>query len=106
MIQETLRLYTPLPYLVREALEDINVGNINIPKGVTIEVPIHILHQHEDLRGLDAHQFKPDRFANGTAGACKVPQVYMHLDLECASGRTTLRNGRTEGSSVSHSVKV
>lgn len=36
-----------------------------------------MMHQHQDLWGLDANQFKPDRFANGTSGACKMPQAYM-----------------------------
>ncbi|KAK4414304.1 cytochrome [Sesamum alatum] len=77
VIQETLRLYPPIAYLVREALKDIHFKGINIPKGITIQVPTPILHQHQELWGSDAHEFKPDRFANGTSGACKIPQAYM-----------------------------
>ncbi|KAK4414305.1 cytochrome [Sesamum alatum] len=77
VIQETLRLYPPVAYVVREALKDIHFKGINIPKGINIQVPIPILHQHQELWGSDAHEFKPDRFANGTSGACKIPQAYM-----------------------------
>ncbi|KAL0380043.1 UNVERIFIED_CONTAM: cytochrome [Sesamum angustifolium] len=77
VIQETLRLYPPVAYVVREALEDIHFKGINIPKGINIQVPIPIMHQHQELWGLDAHEFKPERFANGISGACKIPQAYM-----------------------------
>ncbi|KAG8391478.1 hypothetical protein BUALT_Bualt01G0191900 [Buddleja alternifolia] len=77
VIQETLRLYPPVAYVVREALQDIHLRGITIPKGINIQVPIPIMHQHEDLWGSDVHQFKPDRFANGVSGACKIPQAYM-----------------------------
>ncbi|KAI3444831.1 hypothetical protein Pfo_001496 [Paulownia fortunei] len=77
VIQETLRLYPPVAYVVREALQHIHFKGINIPKGINIQVPIPIMHQHQDLWGSDALQFKPDRFANGTLGACKIPQAYM-----------------------------
>ncbi|KAG8391479.1 hypothetical protein BUALT_Bualt01G0192000 [Buddleja alternifolia] len=98
VIQETLRLYPPVAYVVREALQDIHFNGINIPndiqiggisipndfnlgvtipKGINIQVPIPIMHQHEDLWGSDVHQFRPDRFANGVSGACKIPQAYM-----------------------------
>ncbi|KAL8500483.1 hypothetical protein ACS0TY_020180 [Phlomoides rotata] len=77
VIQETLRLYPPVAYVVREALQDINFRGLDIPKGVNIQIPIPVLHQNQDLWGSDAHQFKPERFANGTSGACKIPHAYM-----------------------------
>ncbi|GFY92041.1 hypothetical protein Acr_08g0004370 [Actinidia rufa] len=38
--------------------------------------------------GPDVYQYKPERFANGTPGACKVPQAYMPFGVgsrTCAS---------------------
>lgn len=81
VIQETLRLYPPVAYVVREALQDINFRGLNIPEGVNIQVPIPVLHQNHDLWGLDAHQFKPERFSNGTSGACKIPHAYMPFGM-------------------------
>ncbi|KAK4488562.1 hypothetical protein RD792_004328 [Penstemon davidsonii] len=77
VIQETLRLYPPVAYVVREALEDINFKDIYIPKGINLQIPIPMLHQSQELWGSDVHQFKPNRFANGIAGACKNRQAYM-----------------------------
>ncbi|KAK0583254.1 hypothetical protein LWI29_035199 [Acer saccharum] len=77
VIQETLRLYPPAGFVFREALDDIKLKDIVIPKGMGIQVPIPILQQNPDLWGPDAHQFNPERFANGVIGACKIPQAYM-----------------------------
>ncbi|KAH6793836.1 hypothetical protein C2S52_004313 [Perilla frutescens var. hirtella] len=77
VIQETLRLYPPVAYVVREALQDIHLKGLNIPRGANIQVPIPVIHQNPELWGSDAHQFKPERFANGVSGACKIPQAYM-----------------------------
>ncbi|XVE76813.1 hypothetical protein DITRI_Ditri13aG0010300 [Diplodiscus trichospermus] len=48
-----------------------------IPKGTIIQVPVATIHQILDLWGPDAHQFNPERFANGILGACKHPQAYL-----------------------------
>ncbi|KAL6495324.1 hypothetical protein OROGR_029887 [Orobanche gracilis] len=77
VIQETLRLYPPVAYVVREALEDIHFKGINIPKGINIQVPIPIIHKLQELWGSESDKFRPDRFANGISGACKIPQAYM-----------------------------
>ncbi|XP_027154142.1 cytochrome P450 714C2-like [Coffea eugenioides] len=77
VIQEALRLYPPSAFLVREALQDKNLKGIRIPKGCNIQIPIAFLHQQPELWGRDARRFKPERFADGTTRACKVPQAYM-----------------------------
>ncbi|XP_073158160.1 cytochrome P450 714C2-like [Henckelia pumila] len=77
VIQETLRLYPPVAFVVREALQDIKFKGIHVPKGVNVQIPISILHQKQDLWGSDATLFKPDRFAKGIARACKIPQAYL-----------------------------
>ncbi|KAL3537100.1 hypothetical protein ACH5RR_000466 [Cinchona calisaya] len=75
--QEALRLYPPSAFLAREALQDINLKGILVPKGINIQVPVAFLHQHPELWGTDAHTFNPERFADGIARACKIPQAYM-----------------------------
>ncbi|KAI3991266.1 hypothetical protein MKX01_034585 [Papaver californicum] len=64
VIQETLRLYPPAMFMSREAFKEVTIGDIHVPKGVA-------------LWGPDAGDFNPDRWLQGTAGACTVPQVYM-----------------------------
>ena len=77
VIQETLRLYPPVAFGVRETLEDINLKDIHIPKGINIQIVKPFLQQHPVMWGTDVHQFKPERFAHGTIAACKISQVFM-----------------------------
>ncbi|RZC82633.1 hypothetical protein C5167_045419 [Papaver somniferum] len=77
VIQETLRLYPPAMFVSREAFKDVTIGNIHVPKGVGVWLPLATLHRDTKLWGPDAGVFNPDRWSQGTAGACTVPQVYM-----------------------------
>ncbi|CAJ2670085.1 unnamed protein product [Trifolium pratense] len=81
VIQETLRLYPPSAFVVRTALQNINMKGIEVPKGMNIQIPISILQHDIDLWGPDAHKFNPERFANGVLGACKIPQAYMPFGI-------------------------
>uniref|UniRef100_A0A0A9D1K5 Uncharacterized protein n=1 Tax=Arundo donax TaxID=35708 RepID=A0A0A9D1K5_ARUDO len=77
VIQETLRLYPPGPFVTREALNDIKLGNINIPKGTNIRIPIAQAHRDPSTWGPNPDRFDPGRFANGISGACKPSHMYM-----------------------------
>ncbi|KAJ1264648.1 hypothetical protein BS78_08G016100 [Paspalum vaginatum] len=77
VIQETLRLYPPAWMMMREALKDIKIGGLDIPQGTVIQVARSMLHLDTDAWGPDASQFRPDRFANGMAMACKPAHMYM-----------------------------
>ncbi|KAM3323131.1 cytochrome [Capsicum chacoense] len=81
IIHETLRLYPPVAFVVREALQDVSFKRIEIPKGTNIEIPIPILHQQPEIWGPDAHQFNPERFNKGIAKACKVPSAYIPFGI-------------------------
>ncbi|KAL9177111.1 hypothetical protein ABFS82_01G037300 [Erythranthe guttata] len=77
VIQETLRLYPPAPTLSREALEDMQIGDLWVPQGVILWTMVATLHTDTDTWGPDALEFKPQRFKNGIVGACKSPSSYM-----------------------------
>ncbi|XP_068330919.1 cytochrome P450 714C2-like isoform X1 [Pyrus communis] len=77
VIQETLRLYPPAVFIVRQALKDIELNNIVVPKGTNIQIPVPILQQLPDVWGPDALQFNPERFKHGIVAACKSPEAYM-----------------------------
>ncbi|XP_024630270.1 cytochrome P450 714C2 isoform X2 [Medicago truncatula] len=81
VIQETLRLYPPAVFLTRTAFQDINIKGIKVPKGMNIQIPIPILQHDIDIWGADAHEFNPERFANGVLRACKIPQAYMPFGI-------------------------
>ena len=63
--------------MTREALEDMKIGELVIPGGLSFRVPIPVLHLEAELWGPDAHQFNPERFSHGITGACKNPHAYM-----------------------------
>ncbi|XP_018624613.1 cytochrome P450 714C2-like isoform X2 [Nicotiana tomentosiformis] len=77
VINETLRLYTPVPVLPREAFADMKFGDICIPKGLNIWLLATTLHTDPKVWGPNANEFNPDRFENGVAGACTHPYLYM-----------------------------
>ncbi|XP_025808602.1 cytochrome P450 714C2-like isoform X2 [Panicum hallii] len=77
VIQETLRLYPPAAFVAREALNDLKLGSLNIPKGTNIRIPVALAHRDPVLWGPNSDRFDPGRFANGIAGACKAPHMYM-----------------------------
>ncbi|XP_022764435.1 cytochrome P450 714A1-like [Durio zibethinus] len=81
VIQEALRLYPPGAFVSREALEEIQLGNVTIPKGVCLWTLIPTLHRDPEIWGSDANEFKPERFSDGISKACKFPQAYIPFGL-------------------------
>ncbi|GAB4827868.1 hypothetical protein Ancab_034752 [Ancistrocladus abbreviatus] len=64
VINESLRLYPPAAILPRMAFEDIKLGDLLIPKGLSIWIPVLAIHHSEELWGKDANEFNPLRFAS------------------------------------------
>ncbi|KAL9230105.1 hypothetical protein vseg_005495 [Gypsophila vaccaria] len=64
IINESLRLYPPATILPRMAFEDIKLGDLHIPKGLSIWIPVLAIHHNEDLWGQDVNEFNPERFAS------------------------------------------
>ncbi|KAM2975522.1 hypothetical protein FF1_001678 [Malus domestica] len=81
VIQEVMRLYPPAAFVSREALEDTQVGNMTVPKGVCLWTLIPTLHRDTEIWGPDANEFKPERFTDGVSKACKFPQAYIPFGL-------------------------
>jgi len=77
VIQETFRLYPASALLSRQLYEDMKFGDLHIPKGTSLWIPILQFHHDTELWGPDANQFNPERFAKGVSGACKHPHMYM-----------------------------
>ncbi|XVE78698.1 hypothetical protein DITRI_Ditri13aG0167900 [Diplodiscus trichospermus] len=62
VINESLRLYPPATVLPRMAFEDIKLGDLFIPKGLSIWIPVLAIHHSEELWGRDVNEFNPGRF--------------------------------------------
>lgn len=67
VVSETLRLYTPTPFIERTASKDVKLETadgkvkINIKKGDIVHIPVYSLH-HDPLIFEDPDSFNPSRF--------------------------------------------
>ncbi|XLR05474.1 hypothetical protein S83_071672 [Arachis hypogaea] len=64
VINESMRLYPPATVLPRMVFEDIALGDLYIPKGLSIWIPVLAIHHSQELWGKDANEFNPERFAS------------------------------------------
>ncbi|XP_022855713.1 cytokinin hydroxylase-like [Olea europaea var. sylvestris] len=64
VINESLRLYPPATVMPRMAFDDIKLGDLHIPKGLSIWIPVLAIHHSEEIWGKDVNEFNPDRFAS------------------------------------------
>nr|XP_016491094.1 PREDICTED: cytokinin hydroxylase-like isoform X3 [Nicotiana tabacum] len=69
VINESLRLYPPASVLPRMAFEDFKLGDLHIPKGLSIWIPVLAIHHSEEIWGEDVNEFRPDRFASKSFAA-------------------------------------
>ncbi len=60
VINETLRLYPPVPFLAREAMEDADINGQHFKKGSIVIVAPWLLHRNPEL-WPDADVFRPER---------------------------------------------
>ncbi|EFJ26610.1 hypothetical protein SELMODRAFT_412962 [Selaginella moellendorffii] len=77
VLNETLRLYPPAVFLVRTAMEDTKLGNLIVPEGTGVLVPILSILHDKEVWGEDANEFNPQRFADGVANASKHPFAFL-----------------------------
>ncbi|XP_057870268.2 cytochrome P450 734A1 [Cryptomeria japonica] len=77
IINETLRLYPPAMFLLRQACEPMKLGKLSIPAGTELFIPILAIHHDPALWGNDAKDFNPGRFSEGIAKAAKHPMAFM-----------------------------
>ncbi|KAJ4943982.1 hypothetical protein NE237_008312 [Protea cynaroides] len=71
ILYEVLRLYPPALQLNRCTYKNIKLGEISLPPGIHLMLPIVLIHHDRELWGEDAQEFKPERFAEGISKATK-----------------------------------
>jgi len=77
ILYESLRLYSPITVLPRRIYEDITLGEVSLPTGVLVSLPIILLHHDKDIWGEDANKFNPERFREGISSATKGQVTYF-----------------------------
>ncbi|MEG9527766.1 MAG: cytochrome P450 [Hyphomicrobiales bacterium] len=68
VLLEVMRLYPPAPLIVRRAKAPVRLGDMTVPAGQSIHVPVYALHRHALLWDRP-DLFDPDRFAPDRAAA-------------------------------------
>ena len=61
VLEETMRLFPPVPMTVRAAFESTEVGGMPIPQGHLAFLAIRNIHRHPDY-WQNPNEFKPERF--------------------------------------------
>lgn len=69
VFNETMRLYPPVPMLLREAAKDERFRNRTVPKGSQVVISQWHLHRHEDI-WRNPHGFDPARWGTEEGRDC------------------------------------
>ncbi|XP_050216635.1 cytochrome P450 72A397-like [Mercurialis annua] len=77
ILYEVLRLYPPAAGTARVVNEEIKLGNLILPAGVQVSVPLVLIHQDPQFWGNDASQFNPQRFSEGISKATNNQLCYL-----------------------------
>ncbi|RWR89009.1 cytochrome P450 CYP72A219-like protein [Cinnamomum micranthum f. kanehirae] len=80
ILYEVLRLYPPVPVVHRHTGVQTKVGDLSIPAGVEIILPIILIHHDPLIWGRDAQEFNPNRFSEG------ISKTFMELFFPFGTG--------------------
>lgn len=63
VLKEIMRLFPVVPFIMRTCTANTKLRTCTIPKNATVLVSLYNLHRREDIWGIDADEFDPDRFS-------------------------------------------
>jgi cytochrome P450 len=95
VLQESLRIYSPIHSLSRVAMEDSSIGGHPLPKGCTAVVSLYATHRLPDY-WPDPERFDPERF---TPEACAARYNFAYIPFavghrNCIGGTLAMVEGK------------
>jgi cytochrome P450 len=85
VLEETLRLYPPIPMLAREAAEETVVAGVTVPRGAIVVVSPWVVHRHRrHWEAPDA--FRPERFLPGAPPPVRYTYLPFSLGPRVCTG--------------------
>ncbi|CAL5208770.1 unnamed protein product [Lathyrus oleraceus] len=81
VLLEALRLYCPAIETGRMTSKDMKLGDLMIPRGTVLMIPIAMIHRSKEYWGEDSNEFNPMRFINGAYKAAKHPNALLPFSL-------------------------
>ena len=83
VLNETLRLYSPAIAMLRRVEKEMRLGgddemgDVVIPAGTELLIPVLMWHHEAEYWGPDADEFRTDRFKEGVAKASRVAGAFL-----------------------------
>ncbi|KAI7982035.1 hypothetical protein LOK49_Contig1G00015 [Camellia lanceoleosa] len=78
IINESLRLYSPIINITRKVQRKVKLGQFILPANINVTILTLALHLDPQIWGDDVYLFKPERFSEGVAKATNNnPAVYL-----------------------------
>jgi cytochrome P450 len=86
VVEETLRLYPPIPMLAREAASDTEVTGVAVPRGSIVIVSPWVVHRHR-AHWQDPDAFRPERFLPGAPAPIRFTYLPFALGPRICTGQ-------------------
>ncbi|KAL5699140.1 hypothetical protein ACHQM5_030081 [Ranunculus cassubicifolius] len=84
ILYEVLRLYPPIPHIIRSTKKELKVGNAFLPPGVLVSLPVALVHQDHKLWGDDATKNKAIFFPFGGGERICIGQPFAMIEAKIA----------------------
>ena len=79
VVNETLRMFPIAIRLERFCKKDVEIHGVSIPKGITVTVPISVLHRDPQL-WPEPEEFRPERYKSPGKGTLLIQLLRAYSD--------------------------
>ena len=79
VVNETLRMFPIAVRLERFCKQDVEIHGVSIPKGITVTVPISVLHRDPQL-WPEPEEFRPERYKSPGKGTLLIQLLRAYSD--------------------------